>query len=116
MTTALNKHEYVSHLVYAKTDFHLVYTHRHKSEALSCLKRGIKIIEIRYNGKVIFIRLDRERVLGKEFTDLLTELGITWEPSAPATSKQNGYSERLGHILVIKARAIVITAGLPDYL
>ena len=76
ITTAFNKYEYVLHLIYAKTDFHLVYTHRYKLEALSCLKRGIKIIKTRYNGKVIFIRLDRERVLGKEFTDLFTELGI----------------------------------------
>ena len=76
MTITLNKYEYVLYLACAKTDFHLVYTHRYKSEALSCLKRGIKIIETRYNGKVVFIRLDRERVLGKEFTDLLTELGI----------------------------------------
>ena len=76
ITTALNKYEYVLYLIYAKTDFHLVYTHRYKSEALSCLKRGIKIIKTRYNGKVVFVRLDRERALGKEFTDLLTELGI----------------------------------------
>ena len=116
ITTALNKYEYVLHLACAKIDFYLVYTYRYKSEALSYLKRGIKIIETRYNGKVIFIRSDRERALGKEFTDLLTELGIIQKPLVPAISKQNGYSERLGYILVIKARAIVITAGLPNYL
>ena len=46
--TTFNKYEYVLYLVYTKTDFYLVYTHRYKSEALSCLKRDIKIIKIRY--------------------------------------------------------------------
>ena len=76
MITTFNKYEYVLYLACTKIDFYLVYTHRYKSEALFCLKRDIKIIKTRYNGKVIFIRLDRERVLGKEFTDFLTELGI----------------------------------------
>ena len=80
------------------------------------VRKGIKIIQTRYNGKVVFFRTDGERSLGKDFEDLITELGISYEPSAPNTPEQNGHSERKGGVLSMKARAMRIDAGLPNYL
>ena len=65
---------------------------------------------------MVFLRSNRESSLGQAFQDLITELGITWEPTAVDTLAQNGYSERKGGVLLIRARALGIKAKLPDYL
>lgn len=64
LTTVLNKDQWVSYIVYAETDFQMVFTHRHKDAAPGILRKVIKIIEVRFNGKVVFIRSDRETLLG----------------------------------------------------
>lgn len=116
ISAGLNRYRWVSHLACAKTDFHIVDTHRLKSEAIKFLRRVFKLVQVRYKGKIVFIRSDAEPTLGKEFTDLMSELGISWEPSAPDTQAQNSYSERLGYILIIKARAMIDGGKLPHYL
>lgn len=77
MSAGLNRHRWVSHLACAKTDFHIVDTHRLKSEAIKFLRRVFKLVQVRYKGKIVFIRSDAEPTLGKEFTDLILELGIS---------------------------------------
>ena len=116
MSTALNKEQWVSHVACSEKDFQMVYTHKNKSEATEILRKAIKTIQTRFNYKVAFIRSDGETSLGKEFYDLITELGISFEPSAPDTAAQNGHSERKGGILAIKARAMRLQANLPQSL
>lgn len=115
MTTALNRDQWISHIACSITDFHMVYTHPHKSQATDILIRAIHTIETRYGGKVVFVRTDGERSLGNEWNTFMASKGITLEPSAPNTPAQNGHSERMGGILTMKARAMRIQAGLPVY-
>ena len=92
--------------------FNLVFIHEFKAEAVAAVYKEFVIIENRYNGKPVFIRINRERALGKTFEALLAEKGIIYKPLSPYTPEQNGHFERIGKTLVIKARAIQIQAGL----
>lgn len=114
--SSLNKHQWVSHFACSYTDFNLVFTHAHKSDATSIIKEALAIIETRFNGKVVFFCSDGEKALGTEFTKFIAGKGITYESSAPDTPAQNGHSERKGSILAMRARAMRISAGLPEYL
>ncbi|KAG6995781.1 hypothetical protein G7Y79_00042g078860 [Physcia stellaris] len=116
MTTALNKHKWISHVACSETGFHMIYTHESKGQATEVLIRAIHTIETRYNGKVVFVRSDGERALGTQWGNYCALKGITSEPSAVDTPAQNGHSERLGGILLTKSRAMRLEANLPVYL
>ena len=116
MESALNKDSWISHVADYFTDFNMVYSHRSKSQASAILIQAINTIETRYSQKVAFIRSDGEKSLGDDFSDMLAEKGISFEPAAPDTQAQNGHSERKGGVLLVKARALRIDAGLPHYL
>ena len=116
MSTAMNQEQWVSHIACSEYDFQMVYTHKHKWEATEILRKAIKTIRTRSKYEVVFIRSDGERSLGREFEDLMDELGITLEPSAPQTAAQNGHSERKGGLLAMKARALRLQANLPQFL
>ena len=116
LNTALNQHSQVSYFSYYKHNFQLVYIYKYKGEATDIIREAIKIIRTRYKYEVVFIRSDGERSLGTVFRNLINELGVTFEPSVPATSAQNGHSERKGSLLGVKARALLIEAGLPEFL
>lgn len=116
LSSAMNRHQWISHVACSTTDFHLVFTHTLKSEATTIIKKALNIIATRFNAKVVFFRSDTEASLGKEFDDIISQFGITHEPSAPYTPQQNGHSERLGGILMMKARALRIGSSLPNNL
>ena len=116
MTTALNKHKWISHIACSETDFHMIYTHESKGSATEVLIRAIHTIETRYKRKVVFVRSDGERSLSKAWDTYCASKGITFEASAVDTPAQNGHSERLGAILLTKSRAMRLEAGLPVYL
>lgn len=77
IASAINQHKWVSHIACAKTDFHIVGTHRNKNDAVKFLRYTLKLIQVRYNSKVVFMRSDREPTLGGLFKELLTEYGIS---------------------------------------
>jgi len=78
-------------------------THGEEKETLRVLKDFIQWIRLRYNLKVNTIRSDNE--LGRRRTlKWLRTQGITFEPSAPHTQAQNGTAERLGGVIIEKAR------------
>lgn len=116
MSTAMNKDKWISHIACSTTGFQLIYSHATKGQAASILMKAINTIETRYGAKVVFVRSDGEKALGKQWDDYCDAKGITFEPSAPDTPAQNGHSERLGNILLIKSRAMRIEANLPTYL
>ena len=111
--TSYNGDQWCSHLACLATNFNLAFTHSHKSEARSILKQAFMLIKQRFNGTVVFLRVDGETSLNLNFQDELKELGITYEASAPYTPAQNGHAERQGGVLAMKARALRIEAGLP---
>ena len=114
--TAMNGDQWCSHLACLATNFNLTYTHRHKSDARNILQQAFTLIKRRYNGTVVFFRVDGETSLNLDFLDELKELGITHEATAPYTPAQNGHAERQGGVLAMKARALRIEAQLPAYL
>ena len=116
LSPALNRHRWVSHFACSYLDFNMVFTHAHKYEAPEIVRKALNIIHTRFNGKVVFFRSDGETSLGKEFEDMVSAMGITYEASSAYTPQQNGHSERKGGILTIKARAMRIGANLPNYL
>ena len=56
----------------------MVYTHPSKAQVTEILIRAIRTIETRYKGKVVFVRTDGERALGKEWTTYMAMKGITF--------------------------------------
>ena len=116
MNRALNGHEWVSHFACTVHDFNIVYTHRQKGEAQEIVRRAVNLIKTRFNKTVAFFRTDGEKSLGGDFHAFIKSLGITYEPSAPDTPAQNGHSEKKGHLLSMKARALSISANLPAYM
>lgn len=72
------------------------------------------MIETRYGRTVAFFRTDRERTIRLEAKDFLESKGITLETSLPDTPEQNGHAERSGGILLTKARALRISATIPE--
>ena len=116
MIKALNGHQWISHFACMSHDFNIIYTHRSKSEAQQIVPQAIKLISNRFNAKVVFLRSDGERTLGSQFRDFISNMGITYEPSAPDTPDQNGHSEKKGHLICMKARALRIEANLFEYL
>jgi hypothetical protein len=113
---AFNKNEWVSHFACHAIDFNLVFTHEKKSDASRIVREAVNLIETRFNFKVVFIRSDEEKFLGADFKDFLVEKGISFEPFAPDSLKQNGHFERKGGILAMKARVMRIDAGLLNHL
>ena len=116
MAPSLNQEKWISHFVCYAIDFHIVYTHRHKSDASSLMRKTINLIFTRFNQKVVFIRSNEKISLSDDFSDFFTEIDIIFEASALDTQAQNGHAERKKAILTIKARALRIDVGLPHYL
>jgi hypothetical protein len=60
--------------------------------------------------------LDDERGYSHELVEIARTVGIKLEVRAPDTPAQLGMAERAGNVLVTKARAFRIEAGLPKSL
>lgn len=116
LTIIINKDEWVSHFACHAIDFNMIFTHPKKSDATKIVIEALNLIETRYNAKIVFFRSDGERALKSKFDSILVNKEITFESSASDSPKQNDHSERKRGVLTIKARALRIDAGLPQYL
>ena len=96
MFTAINKHEWFSHL---QTYYSLA---QNKTQAT-------KPIETIRNDFGTELR-------SKKCDDWLLSEGITYEPSAPYSQEQNGVSERTGRTILDMTRSAIIGGDIPDYL
>ena len=76
MTFSLNQEKWISHFVCYAIDFHIVYTHRHKSDANNFMRKTINLIFTRFNQKMIFIRSNEKISLSDDFSDLFIEIDI----------------------------------------
>ena len=116
MNTTMNKNQWISHIVCFEIDFHMIYTHRFKSQAVEIIIKIIHIIEIKYNDHVVFFRNDDERALSDKFETYIVMKEITHELSAFDTSTQNDHNERLKGILLMKIKIMRLQAELSKYL
>ena len=111
-----NKDEWIFHLICHVIDFNMIFIHSKKSETTKILRKAIKLIETRFNRKIIFIRIDEEKSLNNDFDELFIEKNIIYEFFTPDTSAQNGHFERKGGILVMKTKIIRIDVDLSNHL
>ena len=116
MSTIMNKDQWISHVTCSTIGFHMIYTHLSKAQVIETLIRVIHIIGTRYEGKVVFVRSDGERVLESKWNTYIVMKRIIFESSATDISVQNEHSERMGGVLLMKSRARRIQAGLSIYL
>jgi hypothetical protein len=116
MSQAMNGDEWISHFACSYYNYNMVFTHKRKGEATSIIRKALNWINNKYKTNVVYLRSDGERALGNEFADLMDEKGIKYESTAPDSPEQNGQSEKMGHIIIIKARVMLRAANLPHKL
>ncbi len=95
MIEAYNGDHWVSHFRNFFTEMNFVYSHSRKNDALDVIKEFFKMIRIRYDQIVRFLRIDDERTLRLEYAEIVKKLGISTERSASYTSTQNEESNDL---------------------
>ena len=96
-------------------DYYLV--ERRAGTIIIALKHLIGLLDRQFQTKTKVIECDNEmpKDKGQIFAYLSTQ-HIQVEPSAPYTPAQNGGAEISGHIIKAKARAMRLTARLPEHL
>ena len=80
------------------------------------MRKTIKLIETRFNEKIIFIFIDEEKSLNNDFDELLIEKRIIYEFFTFDTSVQNEHFEQKNGILIMKVKAIRIDVELSIHL
>ncbi|PZD26114.1 hypothetical protein A1F97_10938, partial [Pyrenophora tritici-repentis] len=73
-------------------------------------------IQRQYGYNVVVLKIDGERGYGLELYEIARQAGFKIELRAPDTAEQLGSAEKAGHIIITKARALRIQAGLPKSL
>lgn len=86
-----------------------------ESENLPIMKDAVHWIRSRYGLPVKVVRADGE-MNRHETRNWFFQAGISIVPSAPDTHEQNGGAERMGRTIITKARAMRISAKLPQSL
>jgi hypothetical protein len=86
-----------------------------ENENLPIIRDAVNWLHLRYNIAVKIIRSDGEMNRNKTKA-WLSSRGIEFEKCAPDTHEQNGLAERMGRIIVEKARAMRLSARLPHAL
>lgn len=114
--SAMNGHQWASHIACMSTDFNIVRTDRTKTGCCEFILDSIAMIKRRFNYDVVFICSNNESSFSNVFKDKLRSLEITLEESVLNTPAQNGHAERKSKMLAIKARALQIGADFPHYL
>ncbi|KAI1670089.1 hypothetical protein L13192_05605 [Pyrenophora tritici-repentis] len=117
----LNGDRWAGHSVDQYSKWHQVSTFSHRSKPFLSrwLTQDIRRIQRVFDCDITAIKTDNERGYGIStnfLEELCRDLGIRYEPRAEYTEEQNGLAERAGSLLVIRARAMRIQAGLPKSL
>ena len=95
------------------TRFGYIYLISHKSEALSCFKKFMNLIENQLDKKIKMFRSDRGReYLSDEFMTYLEENEILSQWTPPGTPQLNGVSERRNRTLLDMVRSMMGFASL----
>jgi hypothetical protein len=116
--TCYNGDKYLLHAVdeYSKWHEAITLTHKSLQHVLPAIKDLLAKIKRQYNYVVIVLKIDGDRGYGQELYSIARHLGIKIELRAPDTPAQLGLAEQAGNVIIIKARALKIHAGLPKTL
>lgn len=90
-------------------------TSSREDENLPILKDVVNWLKLRYNLPISVVRSDSEMNRNKTKA-WLNDRGIAFERCAPDTHDQNGTAERMGWIIIAKARAMRLSGKLPHAL
>jgi hypothetical protein len=71
MHRAYNDDQWVSHFIYFFFHMNFVWTHSRKNDALSVIKKFVKLTFTRYEQIVRFIRIDDEQILSIEYDNFM---------------------------------------------
>jgi hypothetical protein len=108
MHRAYNDDQWVSHFICFFIHMNFVWTHLRKNDALSMIKKFVKLTLTRYEQIVRFIRIDDEQILNVEYENFMKMRKISTKRIVSYTSAQNEKIERSERILTMKSRALRI--------
>jgi len=116
--TCYNGDRYLLHAVCEHSKWHEAVTLPNKSLplVLPAVKSLINKIQRQYGYIVVVLKIDGERGYGLELYEIAKQAGFKVELRAPDTPAQLGLAEKAGNVIVTKARALRIHAGLPKSL
>ncbi|KAI0993276.1 hypothetical protein K3495_g14908, partial [Podosphaera aphanis] len=84
-------------------------------ESSRALREIIATIELESGEKVVYFRADNGKSeFGTEFTNMLTERGIQFEPCPPYKHSMNGVAERAIGLISTYARSMLYESQLPS--
>ena len=83
-----------------------------ENENLTIIRDAINWLHLRYNIAVKKVRSDGEMNWNR-MKAWLTSRGIEFEKCAPDTHEQNGLAERMGRVIIEKARVMRLSGKLP---
>jgi hypothetical protein len=106
----IGRKQYLMIITCRASSYRWGYLLREKSEAVDLIRTHIDAIRLKYNIHVKSITTDG----GLEFSALSQQFpSIEMRISAPHTPEQNGTAEKANHIIVERARSMIIGACLP---
>lgn len=112
LTAALNGVQYAVLLTDAKTRMRWIITTKTKDEIADLLVKWIEYQNHQFGKRVRTIFRDG----GSEFVrikDYCEQHGIRTDVSAPYTPEQNGVAEAANKVILVRARSLLIDAGMP---
>ena len=90
------------------------YLISHKSEALDCFRRYMRLVENQLDKSIKAFRTDRGReYLSEQFKEFCDKKGIARQLTMPYTPQQNGVAERRNRTLLEMVRSMMAQANLP---
>ena len=96
------------------TRYDHVYLISHKSEALDCFRRYMRLVENQLDKSIKAFRTDCGReYLSEQFKELCDEKGIERQLTIAYTPQQNGVAERRNRTVLEMVRLMMAQANLP---
>ena len=90
------------------TRYSYVYLISHKSEALDCFRRYMRLVENQLDKSIKTLKTDCGReYLSKQYKELFDENGIARQLTMPYTPQQNGVVERRNRKLLEMVRSMM---------
>lgn len=114
--TAYNDDKWMTHFYVEGIRLHAASTHEKKSGCQDAVKHFVAFAIAQLKLPIRAFRYDNERAAGRTVEDFLRECGFIVEHSVVGTPEMNSFSERSGGVIIARARALLLEAGLPKAL
>ena len=103
-------------MICSEYDFNLIFIYLHKFDTIKIVKKYLKIIQIKFNAKIVFFRTNDEKSLKRKFDDMIFDLEITYEFFLFYNFEQNKHFERKQNFIATKTRIFRIYVNFSIYL